>query len=59
MLNSVRVHRCATTTLIFSQVSMRSMSISTLTLIVLGRPRLPRAMAVICSNQYLMGPVWD
>ena len=44
--------------LICSQASMPSTSISTLTLIVLGRRRLPRARAAICTNQHLMGPVW-
>ena len=59
MLNSVRVHHYATAMLILSQASMRSMSISTLILIALGRRRLPRAITTICTNQHLMGPVWD
>ena len=58
VLKSVRVQHCATIMLIFSQASMRSMSISTLILIVLGRRRHPRAIAAICTSQYLTVLMW-
>ena len=44
--------------LMFSQASMRSMSISTPTLIVPGRRRLLRVIVAICTSQYLTVLVW-